>query len=252
MKTLATYSIKGGVGKTSAAVNLAHLAAAAGLRTLVWDLDPQGAATYLLGVRPRVKGGGAALVSGRRSLDDAIRSSNLGEVAVLPSDFSYRNLDLQLDDAKRPTQQVRRLLEPLRGDYDLVVLDCPPSISMVSENVFAASDLLLVPALPTALSLRPLEQLTDFVAAMDKPRPAVCAFFSMVDRRKTLHREVVGGPPVRGQTFLPTNVPADSLVERMAVTRRPVVVSHASSRASLAYRLLWHDCAELLWPDGRP
>jgi len=245
MRTLAAYSIKGGVGKTSAAVNLAHLAAGDGLRTLVWDLDPQGAATYLLGVKPRVKGGSAALVSGRRSLEDAIRSSEHDRLAVLPADFSYRNLDLQLEDAKRPTRQLRRLLEPLADDYDLVVLDCAPSISMVSENVFAAADLLLVPVLPTALSLRPLEQLTDFVAEMDKPRPAVRAFFSMVDRRKRLHREVVSEAPA-GKTFLQTSVPADSLVERMAVTRRPVVLSNPTSRSALAYRMLWRECLPLL------
>ena len=245
MRTLAAYSIKGGVGKTSTAVNVAHLAARDGLRTLVWDLDPQGAATYLLGVKPRVKGGSAALVSRRRSLDDAIKGSEHAGLDVLPADFSYRNLDLQLEDAKRPTRQLRRLLEPLAGNYDLVVLDCAPSISMVSENVFAAADLLLVPVLPTALSLRPLEQLTDFIAEMDKPRPAVRAFFSMVDRRKKLHREVVDGART-GRTFLQTAVPADSLVERMALTRRPVVLSDPSSRSALAYRKLWRECLPLL------
>ena len=249
MRTLASYNIKGGVGKTSTAVNMAALAAKDGLRTLVWDLDPQGAATFLLGVKPRVKGGSAALVSGKRSLDDAIKSSDHDSLDVLPADFSYRNLDLQLEDAKRPTQQVRRLIEPLGHDYDLIVLDCPPSISMVSENVFAAADLLLVPVLPTPLSLRPLEQLTEFVVAMDKPRPTVRAYFSMVDRRKRLHLDVVGAAPARGQTFMQTSVPVDSVIERMGVTRRPVVSSHPSSRAALAYRMLWRECAALLWPE---
>lgn len=242
MRTLAAYNIKGGVGKTSTAVNLAYLAAKDGLRTLVWDLDPQGAATFLLGVKPRVKGGSEALVSGKRRLADAIRVSDHPGLDVVPADFSYRNLDVQLEDAKRPTQQVRRLLEPLSRDYEVVVLDCPPSISMVSENVFAAAQLLLVPVVPTTLSLRPLEQVTDFVAAMDKPRPTVRAFFSMVDRRKRLHLDVVRELPARHGGFMETSVPVDSVVERMGLTRRPVVEIHPSSRAALAYRMLWREC----------
>jgi len=242
VRTLAAYNIKGGVGKTSTAVNLAYLAAKDGLRTLVWDLDPQGAATFLLGVKPRVKGGSEALVSGKRRLADAIRVSDHPGLDVVPADFSYRNLDVQLEDAKRPTQQVRRLLEPLSRDYEVVVLDCPPSISMVSENVFAAAHLLLVPVVPTTLSLRPLEQLTDFVAAMDKPRPTVRAFFSMVDRRKRLHLDVVRELPAQHGGFMETSVPVDSVVERMGLTRRPVVESHPSSRAALAYRMLWREC----------
>ena len=110
MKTLATYSIKGGVGKTSAALNLAYLASREGRRTLVWDLDPQGAATYMFRVRPRVKGGGKALVRGRRDVDDAIKATNFVDLHLLPADFSYRHMDLVLDDAKKPTRQLGRLL----------------------------------------------------------------------------------------------------------------------------------------------
>jgi chromosome partitioning protein len=129
MKIYATYNIKGGVGKTSAAVNLAHLASANGDRALLWDLDPQGAATYLFRVRPKVKGGSRALVCGTRPLDDAIKATDFDRLDLLPADFSYRNLDLQLDDMKRPTRRIRQLLRPLDGEYDVVFLDCPPSIS---------------------------------------------------------------------------------------------------------------------------
>ena len=77
MKVVATYNIKGGVGKTSTAVNLAYLAARDGLRTLLWDLDPQGSATYLFRVKPKVKGGGKALVAGKRTLDDGDQGDRL-------------------------------------------------------------------------------------------------------------------------------------------------------------------------------
>lgn len=152
MKVVATYAIKGGVGKTSAAVNLAHLAALDGRRTLLWDLDPQGSATYLFRVKPKVKGGGKALVTGTRALDDAVKGTDYEGLDLLPADFTYRHLDLELDALKKPTRRLRRLLEPLGADYDLVVLDCPPNVSLSSESIVHAADLLAVPLVPAALA----------------------------------------------------------------------------------------------------
>src|SRR5437660_112418 len=137
-RVLATYNIKGGVGKTSAAVNLAVLAAGQGARTLLWDLDPQGASTYLFRVKPKVKGGGRKLVTGKSDAADSIKGTDHERLDLLPADFSYRHMDLALDDAKKPTRRLARVLEPLRPDYDYVFLDCPPSLSLVSENVFEA------------------------------------------------------------------------------------------------------------------
>ena len=102
MRVIATYNIKGGVGKTTAAVNLAYLAARDGLRTLLWDLDPQAAATYMFRVRPRVKGGGKALIRGTRSLDEAIKGTDFDRLDLLPGDFTYRNMDLLLDAGEEP------------------------------------------------------------------------------------------------------------------------------------------------------
>src|SRR5450755_4768613 len=125
MKIFATYNIKGGVGKTSTAVNLSHLAARDGLRVLLWDLDPQGAASYVFRIRPRVKGGGQALIKGSRDMDDAIKGTDFENLDLLPADFTYRNLDLILDSAKKPAQRLATLLAPLRAEYDVVILDCP-------------------------------------------------------------------------------------------------------------------------------
>ena len=101
MRIYATYNIKGGVGKTTTAVNLAHLAAAeTGLRTVLWDLDPQGAASFMFRVKPRVKGGGKALISGTRTLDDAVKGTDFDNLDLIPADFTYRNMDLLLDNAK--------------------------------------------------------------------------------------------------------------------------------------------------------
>ncbi|MDP9239676.1 MAG: AAA family ATPase [Actinomycetota bacterium] len=243
---MAAYNIKGGVGKTSAAVNLAYLAAQDGWRTLLWDLDPQAAATYLFRIRPKVKGGGKALVSRRRELDDAIKATDFDGLDLLPADFSYRHMDLLLDDTKRPTRQLRALLKPVAGAYDLVVLDCPPSISLVSENIFQAADLLLVPLIPATLSLRTFDQLAAFVAGLDGGRPDLRAFFSMVDGRKRLHAEVMESLTRDRSDVLTAFIPAATDVERMGLTRKPVAVSKPCGRAAVAYAALWAECRQIL------
>lgn len=139
MRTVATYGIKGGVGKTSAAVNLATLAAQAGRRNLLWDLDPQGAAGYLLQVEPKVKGGSIRVLTGRRDLDDAVKATGVDGLDLLPADITLRGADHALGDAKRPDRQLGRLLKTVRDNYDLVLLDCPPGLSRLSENVFGRS-----------------------------------------------------------------------------------------------------------------
>ena len=163
MKVVATYSIKGGVGKTSTAVNLAYEAGRAGVRVLVWDLDPQGAATYLLRVRPKVRGGSRRLVSAKGALADHVRGTDLDAVHVLPADFSLRHLDVHLEGTHHPTRRIATLLEPVRDHYDLAILDCPPSISLASESVFGAAHTLLVPVVPATLASRTLGQLTAFL-----------------------------------------------------------------------------------------
>ena len=237
MKTLAVYNIKGGVGKTSAAVNLGYLAARDGLRTLIWDLDPQGSATFLFRVRPRVKGGGRALVAGRNTLAEAIKGTDFDGLDLMPADFRYRNLDLELDSGRHRTDRLRRLMEPLREDYDLVVLDCPPSASLVSENVVHACDVLLVPLIPATLSLRSFDQLTAFVAAMPGPAPRTMAFWSMVDRRKKSHREITDRQVGSGSDR--AAVPNLAAIEQMADHRAPVAVTSPRSSATAAYERLW-------------
>jgi cellulose biosynthesis protein BcsQ len=240
VKTLATYNIKGGVGKTATAVNLAYLSARGGRRTLLWDLDPQGAASYLLRVRPHVKGGGKALIRGKRTLDQARKSTEFDNLDLVPADFTYRNLDLVLDAAKRPTERIARLVDPLEDEYDVAILDSPPGISLVSENVVHAADLLLVPLIPTTLSVRTLEQLTEFVAELANP-PALLPFFTMVDGRKRLHREVTAELRSQRKDIAATAIPALAVVEQMAVHRAPLPTFAPRSRVTRSYESLWEE-----------
>jgi len=240
MKVLATYNIKGGVGKTATAVNLAYLAAAEGARTLVWDLDPQGAASFYFRVKPKVKGGSEALISGRRAVDRAIKGTDYDNLDLLPADFSYRNMDLELGDTKKRTRRIDLLVQPLAKQYDYVFLDCPPSISLVSENVFRAANALVVPLIPTTLSLRTFAQLDRFLA--DNPgrkKQQILAFFSMVDNRKNLHRELVDKVSADRRDVLTTRIPAASDIERMGIKRAPLPAFAPRSRSATAYRALW-------------
>lgn len=247
MKVVATYSIKGGVGKTSTAVNLAAEAARAGVRVLVWDLDPQGAATYLFRVRAKVRGGSRRLVGAGGELAAHIRGTELSAVHVAPADFSLRHLDLHLEATERPTDRLTSLLEPIAGHYDLALLDCPPSISLASESVFGAADALLVPVVPATLASRTLAQLVDFlddqVAA-----PSVLPVLSMVDRRRALHRELVASLAEEWPEMLRTTIPAAAVIERMGAERAPVAAFAPRSAAAAAYRDLWAEVADLLWP----
>jgi cellulose biosynthesis protein BcsQ len=253
---LATYNIKGGVGKTSAAVNLAYLAAAGGAQTLLWDLDPQGASTYLFRIKPKVRGGGRKLLRKGSDVGSRIKGTDRERLDLLPADFSYRHMDLALDSFKRPTRRLARVLEPLRGEYDYVFLDCPPSISLVSESVFEAADALLVPIIPATLSSRTFEQLEELLGGGASGRastgervgPAILAFFSMVDRRKRLHREVMERLRQRwtGSGLLETAIPASAEIERMGLRREAVVAYAPKGKAALAYRALWEDVRERL------
>jgi cellulose biosynthesis protein BcsQ len=243
-RILATYNIKGGVGKTSAAVNLAYLAARDGARTLLWDLDPQGGSTYLLRVKPKVKGGARRLVRGKSDLDALIKGTDHDNLDLLPADFSYRHMDLALDATKRPTRRLRRLLAPFADEYEYVFLDCPPSISLVSESVFEAAGALLVPVIPATLSSRTFHQLRA-LAGEARPRPEILGFFSMVDFRRRLHRDVLA--ELAGEPgMLSTAIPAASDVERMGRERTPIALFAPRGRAGQAYESLWVEVRDRL------
>jgi cellulose biosynthesis protein BcsQ len=241
VKIIATYNIKGGVGKTATAVNLAYEVARQGSRTLVWDLDPQGAASFFFRIKPKVKGGGKGLIRRKREIDSLIKGTDFENLDLLPADFSYRNMDLLLDSGNKPTGHLRKILKPLAEEYDYLILDCPPSISLVSENVFKAADALLIPTIPTVLSLRTLEQLLDFCEHNKLQTLKVLPFFSMVDRRKSLHRTIVDTPPNGRVSFLKTSIGYASEVERMGLSRAPIGSVSRKSRSALRYCALWEE-----------
>ena len=246
MKTIAVTNIKGGVGKTTTAVNLAYLCAAIGRHTLLWDLDPQGAATYILGVDSNehehvsVK----KLLAGKNELPEIIMSTGYSKLDLLPADLSYRKFDIHLNEHKNPTERLLKMSRSLREEYAALFLDCPPGISLLSENVLRAADALVVPLVPTPLSVRMLAQLRDFIDHHGWADLLLLPFFSMVDVRRSLHLELMASTRKQFSTMLKTEVPYWSEIERMTLRRAPLPAFAPGSMAAKIYAALWHEIAE--------
>jgi chromosome partitioning protein len=239
MKIIAVTNIKGGVGKTTTAVNLAYLCAAGGHATLLWDLDPQGAATYSMRCESSQHVSARKLVSGKRELPELVLHSQYDGLDVLPADFSYRKFDVHLSERKRPTERLLKMSRSLADEYAALFLDCPAGISLLSENVLRAADVVIVPLVPTPLSVRMLVQLRDFIDTSGWADVTLLPFFSMVDRRRSLHLEVIASTREQFPALLATEVPYSSEIERMSVRRAPLSAFSPRSSAAQVYSALW-------------
>lgn len=243
MKIFAVYSSKGGVGKTAAAVNLAYSASLSGKRVLLCDLDAQGAASFYFRVRPGKSFNGKKLLNG--SFAKFIRASDYVNLDLLPSHFSYRNLDLALAKLERGTrrQALRKLFSALEGEYDVLVMDCPPNMTLLSENIVLAADSVVTPVIPTTLSLVALKQLLKMFKKVGAEEERISGFFSMVEQRKSMHKDIIAKYS-RYSIFRQTQIPYLAEVEKMGVHRQPVgAVSH-SSVAAQQYNRLWQELWE--------
>jgi chromosome partitioning protein len=239
MKIIAVTNIKGGVGKTTTAVNLSYLCAAGGGATLLWDLDPQGAATYTLRGEPLERASPKKLLGGKRHLPELVMSTGYPGLDLLPADFTYRNFDVHLSERKRPTEQLLKMSRSLRDVYSALFLDCAPGISLLSENVLRAADAIIVPLLPTPLSVRMLVQLRDFITGEGWVDLILLPFFSMVDRRKSLHHDVMASTREQFPTMLATEVPYWSEIERMSLRRAPLPAFAPNGAGAQIYAALW-------------
>ncbi len=233
MKAVAVFSIKGGVGKSATAVNLAYAAATAGgRRTLLWDLDSQGSATWLLKLAPRAGRKARAALSGEAGLNDLVLASTIPNLDVLPADRSLRRLEGDLAQSDR-LKLLKRHLKALSADYDRILIDCPPGLSELADRLFRAVDLIVLPIIPSPLSQRAADQLGEELAKNHGGMPPLLPLWSMADRRRKLHRDTIDTRP-----DWPV-IPYAAAIESMAVHQRPVADLQPRSAAARAFAGLW-------------
>ena len=246
MKTIAVYSIKGGVGKTAACVNLAYIASTQSLPTLVCDLDPQGSASYYFRIRPMAKHSGRKFLKGGKRIDKNIRGTDFERLDLLPADFSFRNLDILLNGFGDRHRRLKTILGWLQKRYAYVFLDCPPNITLVSENVFQAADIILVPFIPTTLSMLTLEKLVAFFGRKGLDETRIYPFFSMVERRKTMHRNMMQEMVQRNKRVFESVIPYNADIEKMGLYREPLTHYRPKSVGAQAYEALWTEIKRIL------
>jgi len=245
VKTVALYSIKGGVGKTATCVNLAFLAASELQQTLVCDLDSQGSASYYFRIRPKSKYNSRKFLKGGKRIDKNIRGTDFDFLDMLPADFSYRNLDILLNEFKDTRTCLKNVLKTLKNQYVYVLLDCPPNITLVSENIFEAADIILVPIIPTTLSMLTLEKLYAFFKASGLDQHKIYPFFSMVEKRKIMHRQMMQTTELTARRVLKTSIPYSADVDKMGLFREPLTHYRPTSAAAQAYLALWREIQQL-------
>jgi len=233
MASIAVYSVKGGVGKTTLAVNLAWCASAISRRqTLLWDLDAANGSGFLLGIDPKKKHSADSIFADGSDPAKLIRPTAYRGLSLLPADESIRALDRQLDQLGKK-KRIARLTEALGKTYDRIIFDCPPVLNALSAQVIRAADLVIVPLPPSPLSARAFDVVVEEVRATGKGHPPILPVLSMLDLRRSLHREAREANPAWPA------IPLASAVEQCAVARRPVGALAPRSPAARAIAQLW-------------
>lgn len=246
MKVVACYSMKGGVGKTATSVNIAYWAAKSGVKTLLIDLDPQGASSFYFRVKSTKKNWGKRFFNAYKGLVQQIKASDYENLDIIPAHLSFRNFDSLLNSLKKRKDRLRKILKGLGKEYSLIILDCPPTISYLAESIFSASNVVFVPVIPTTLSERTFEQLNDFYEQNDYSKKRLIPFFSMVQSQKALHVRTMSAMRDRYKKFMETTIPFSIDVENMGEHRSPIDLYARNKPANKAYLSLWKEMVPLI------
>lgn len=243
-RVIAMANQKGGVGKTTTAVNLGAALAELDFRVLVIDLDPQGNATTGLGINPRdVDASIYDALMNEVALEDCIEPTSVKNLFVVPALIDLAGAEIELVPAFSRELKLRRAIEPCKEDYDYILIDCPPSLGLLTVNAFAAADDVVVPVQCEYYALEGLGQLVKNVALVrSNLNPALDIrgmVLTMYDARTKLADQVA--QEVRehfGDRVYRTIVPRSVRISEAPSFGQPIIVFDSSSRGALAYREL--------------
>ncbi|TVQ87296.1 MAG: ParA family protein [Deltaproteobacteria bacterium] len=209
---LAISNQKGGVGKTTTSINLAAALAAVGQRVLLVDLDPQGNATSGLGLDREQPGGVYPLLLDAVDLHDQVRTTSLPGLDVLPATSALVGAEVELVEEQGRERRLRRALDPARAAYDWVLIDCPPSLGLLTLNALVAADRVLIPLQAEYYAMEGLSQLLRTIAAVrkglnpDLVREGIVV--TMFDQRNNLCRDVADqAVELFGEEVFTTRIP---------------------------------------------
>lgn len=243
-RILALSNQKGGVGKTTTAVNLAASLAALGQRVLIVDVDPQGNATSGLGLdRNTLPRGVYDVLLGFEDIEDVIVPSDLPNLDVLPCTAGLVGAEVELVDQRRREQRLQRGLDDVRASYQWILIDCPPSLSLLTLNALVAADRVLIPLQAEYYAMEGLSQLLRTITAVRKGlnpelrREGIVV--TMYDQRTNLCREVaLQAKELFGDEVFNTVVPRNTRLGEAPSYGRPVLHYAPRSTGSRAYLAL--------------
>ena len=246
LRVLSVSNQKGGVGKTTTAINLGTALAAVGERVLLIDLDPQGNASTGLGIRrEQRKVTSYDVLLSDRTMRDAATATSIPGLFVVPSDPDLSGVELELASAQRRSFRLRDAIAPLRAEtgpdrYTYVLIDCPPSLNVLTVNAMAAADAVLVPLQAEFFALEGLSQLTrtvDLVRSSLNPKLEIQGIvLTMFDRRNSLSAQVERDVREHfGEKVYDTRIPRNVRVSEAPSFGKPVLVYDLKCAGSQAY-----------------
>jgi len=176
-------------------------------------------------------------LAGKRDWQEEVRPTGIGALSLIPGDGTLRHWDVLLGEQNHGRRLLQEWLKPLRHRFSTIVLDCPPGLTLLSENLFRGADALVVPVVPSALGFRTLEQMKTFLAAEGREDLPLLPFLSMVDRRRTDHRKAAENPP---EGFLRSSVPLLAEIEKVVQPEAPRAYRR-TPRTQEIYERLWEE-----------